>query len=263
MCLDIYEFGRAKLLLSFFEFGRRLTLPNLMHIIFCRRENVMIEQSKEQDALTGFLTHTAFEKQFVQYLQEAIEKGEALSLAVADLDSFRRFNNTYGQGFGNDALRKMAESFRQHIPKNAIAGRFGGEEFIVLFPKTEREEAFLAIERIRLDWDTEREFSDGQNIINAKLTLSGGVAAYPADGTTVAEILRKAEQALYRAKVSGRNRICIAQEERMIPKTAHYTATQLERLTRLAKEQEVPESLLLREALDCLLRKYTVSEKLS
>ena len=223
----------------------------------------MIEQSKEQDALTGFLTHTAFEKQFVQYLQEAIEKGEALSLAVADLDSFRRFNNTYGQGFGNDALRKMAESFRQHIPKNAIAGRFGGEEFIVLFPKTEREEAFLAIERIRLDWDTEREFSDGQNIINAKLTLSGGVAAYPADGTTVAEILRKAEHALYRAKVSGRNRICIAQEERMIPKTAHYTATQLERLTRLAKEQEVPESLLLREALDCLLRKYTVSEKLS
>jgi len=223
----------------------------------------MKDQNKEQDALTGFLTHTAFEKQFAQHLQEAIEKGEALSLAVADLDSFRRFNNTYGQGFGNDALRKMAESFRQHIPENAIAGRFGGEEFIVLFPKTEREEAFLAIERIRLDWDTEREFSDGQNIINAKLTLSGGVAAYPADGTTVAEILRKAEHALYRAKVSGRNRICIAQEERMIPKTAHYTATQLERLTRLAKEQEVPESLLLREALDCLLRKYTVSEKLS
>lgn len=223
----------------------------------------MKEQDKERDTLTGFLTHTAFEKQFAQHLQEAIEKGEALSIAVADLDSFRRFNNTYGQSFGNDALRKMAESFRQHIPKNAVAGRFGGEEFIVLFPKTEREEAFLAVERVRMDWDIEREFSDGQNIISAKLTLSGGVAAYPADGTTIAEILRKAEQALYRAKVSGRNRICIAQEERMIPKTAHYTATQLERLAQLAKEQEVPEALLLREALDCLLRKYTVAEKLS
>ncbi len=222
----------------------------------------MKEQNKERDALTGFLTHTAFEKQFAQHLQEAIEKGEALSIAIADLDLFRLFNDTYGQSFGNDALQKIAESFRQHIPENAIAGRFGGEEFIVLFPKTEREEAFLAIERIRLDWDTERELSDGQNIISAKLTLSGGVAAYPSDGTTIAEILRKAEQALYRAKVSGRNRICIAQEERMIPKTAHYTATQLERLSRLAKEQEVPEALLLREALDCLLRKYTVAEKI-
>ncbi|HIE30714.1 TPA: GGDEF domain-containing protein [Candidatus Poribacteria bacterium] len=223
----------------------------------------MKEQNEERDALTGFLTHTAFEKEFAQHLHESIEKGEALSLAIADLDLLRRFNDTHGQIFGNDALRKMAESFRQHIPRNAIAGRFGGEEFIVLFPKTEREEAFLAIERIRMDWDVEREFSDGQNIISAKLTLSGGVAAYPADGTTVAEILRKAEQALYRAKVSGRNRICIAQEERMIPKTAHYTATQLERLAKLAKEHEVPEALFLREALDCLLRKYTVSEKLS
>jgi len=223
----------------------------------------MKDQNEEKDALTGFLTHAAFEKVFTEQLQEAIEKGEALSLVFADLDLLRVFNDKYGQSFGNDALRKMAESFRQHIPENSIAGRFGGEEFIVLFPKTEREEAFLAIERIRWDWDREREFSDGQDVINAKLTLSGGVASYPADGTTVAEILRKAEQALYRAKVSGRNRICIAQEERMIPKTAHYTATQLERLTRLAKEQEVPEALLLREALDGLLRKYTVAEKLS
>jgi diguanylate cyclase (GGDEF)-like protein len=232
-------------------------------MFFEHEGNVMTEQNQERDALTGFLTHIAFDKEFAQQLQDAIEKGEALSLAIADLDLLRRFNDTYGQNFGNDALRKMAASFRQYIPRNAIAGRFGGEEFIVLFPKTEREEAFLAIERIRMDWDREREFSDGQNIINTELTLSGGVAAYPADGTTVAEILRKAEQALYRAKVSGRNRVCIAQEERMIPKTAHYTATQLERLAKLAKEHEVPEALLLREALDCLLRKYTVAEKLS
>lgn len=75
--------------------------------------------------------------------------------------------------------------------------------------------------------------------------------------------MRKAEQALYRAKVNGRNRVCIAHEEKMVPKTAHFTVTQLERLSHVVQKLGVNETTLLRKALDGLLRKYTVSEKRS
>ena len=217
---------------------------------------------RDLDTLTGFRTARSFERTFTQELHATLEKNGVLSLTITDLDNFRRFNEKFGSRFGNDVLKKLAECFSSHIPETSVPGRFGGEEFIILLPNTEREEAFLLVERIRSEWDAVQEFSDGQETVQAKLTISGGIASYPADGSTVPEVLRKAEQALYRAKVSGRNRICIAQEEKMIPKTAHYTATQLERLSKLAEEKDVADAILLREALDGLLRKYTISEKL-
>lgn len=221
------------------------------------------KKGDDRDRLTGFRTAEAVEKAFAQYLQEAADKEESLSVAIIDLDNFRSFNEKHGYGYGNGVLKRVADVILQFIPRTAITGRFGGEEFILLFPRTEREETFLVLERIRSECDRETEVSNGEEVILARCTISAGVAAYPADGTTIPDLLRKIEQALYRAKVSGRNRICIAQEEKMIPKTAHFTATQLERLTRLAKEEGVPEAVLLREALDCLLRKYTVSKKIA
>ena len=92
--------------------------------------------------------------------------------------------------------------------------------------------------------------------VNAQLTISGGIAAFPIDAQDENELLRKADQALYKAKGSGRNKIVLAYEEKMSPKTSHYTLTQLERLSELAKEQGVGEAVLLREALDNLLIKY-------
>ena len=92
--------------------------------------------------------------------------------------------------------------------------------------------------------------------IETSLTISGGIASYPIDGNSENEILRKADQALYQAKKAGRNSIRLAYEEKMAPKTAHFTLTQLERLTNLSKEEGVGEAVLLREALDDLLLKY-------
>ncbi len=220
-------------------------------------------KNTETDQLTGFRTAEAVEKAFDKVLQEATDKEESLSVAIIDLDNFRSFNEKHGYGYGNGILKRVAKIILRNIPQSAIAGRFGGEEFILLFPRTEREEAFLILEKIRSECDQESEISNGKEIILTRCSISAGVAGYPADGTTIPDLLRKIEQALYRAKVSGRNRICIAQEEKMIPKTAHFTATQLERLTQLAKEESVPEAVLLREALDCLLRKYTVSKKIA
>ena len=80
------------------------------------------------------------------------------------------------------------------------------------------------------------------------------------DGRTENELFRKADHALYRAKSSGREQIRLAFEERMVPKTSHYTQTQLERLSRLADERKVSEADLLREAMDDFLTKYGVND---
>jgi two-component system chemotaxis response regulator CheY len=82
------------------------------------------------------------------------------------------------------------------------------------------------------------------------------VATYREDGTNAVELVRKADNALYRAKITGRNKVCLAREEKMVTKTSHYTVEQLHRLTELAKERGVGEAILLREALDDVLKKY-------
>jgi len=89
---------------------------------------------------------------------------------------------------------------------------------------------------------------------NASSIVLGGRPE--ADAQDENELLRKADQALYKAKATGRNKIVLSYEEKMSPKTSHYTLTQLERLSELAKEQGVGEAVLLREALDNLLIKY-------
>jgi diguanylate cyclase (GGDEF)-like protein len=215
-----------------------------------------------KDSLTGFIPDSEFDSIYRDCLNHSIETGESLSLAIINLDYFRNFNEKYGYDIGNDVLKQLSGLIKEKITQESMVIRFGGEQFIVLLPGTEREGAFLMFERIRSEWDREREFIGKGKSINARLTFSGGIATCPADGNNPAELLRKCEQALYRAKVSGRNRICIAQEEKMIPKTAHYTATQLERLTELARSIGVADAILLREALDGLLRKYTVAKKI-
>lgn len=112
------------------------------------------------------------------------------------------------------------------------------------------------MERIRSEVEAQERFGE----VLTQITITGGIAAYPIDGSTESEILRKADQALYRAKRTGRNSIRLAYEEKMAPKTSHFTLTQLERLSSLSKGEGVGEAVLLREALDDLLIKYGTND---
>ena len=87
-------------------------------------------------------------------------------------------------------------------------------------------------------------------------TISVGIASAPDDGASYLDLVRKAEGAMVRAKTGDANRVCLAREEKMITKTSHYTAEQLKRLTKVSKRESVGEAVLLREALDALLKKY-------
>ena len=212
-----------------------------------------------KDRLTGLLSRSDFDSRFREELARSIEKDSALALGLIDLDRFMALNDKHGHKRGDLVLKRIATILKKTAPAGTLLARVGGEEFALLFPGTERELAFLNLEQIRSSTETPESYPLDGSRREIKITVSGGVAAYPTDGVTATEVMRKADQALYRAKNTGRNKICIAQEERMATKTTHYTLTQLERLARLSKEESVGEASLLREALDDLLNKYRVS----
>lgn len=208
------------------------------------------------DALTGLLKRDAFDETLHTAFLAASQSNAPLALAFFDIDYFLQANETYGHQGGDAILATIAKTASQIIGARGQLSRYGGDEFAGLFENTEREQAFLLMEQVRAAVEALEQFSSMETQINAKVTITGGVAAYPIDGSDENELFRKADGALYRAKMTGRNKFVLAIEERMVPKTAHFTQTQLERLSELAGEQGVSEAVLLREALDDLLVKY-------
>ena len=213
------------------------------------------------DELTGLLSRKIFTEKF----RESLAKAKAsphespLSLALLDLDMFLEINKQYGHITGDKMLVAVARAIQKHTGKDALVGRYGGDEFIIVFQGEEREQAFLKMEQIRQELSIEELTStDGKKIKG--IYISGGVASFPLDGRTENELFRKADHSLYRAKISGRRQIRLAYEERMVPKTTHYTQTQMERLSKLAEERGVNEADLLREAMDDFLAKYGVND---
>ncbi|MFZ0533395.1 MAG: diguanylate cyclase [Anaerolineales bacterium] len=217
--------------------------------------------AQQKDDLTGLFSRKAFLEQFTKVLSQAKASMQEmpLSLALMDVDKFKTINDQYGHVTGDNVLVAVAEVIQAHAGRDAVVGRYGGDEFLIVFPGEEREQAFLKLEQIRQELSQhDLAIPDGKAIEG--IPISAGVASFPVDGRTENELLRKADHALYRAKVSGRNQVRLAYEERMVPKTTHYTQTQLERLSKLADERGVNEADLLREAMDDFLTKYGVND---
>jgi len=208
------------------------------------------------DPLTGLINRKGFEEKLKAAILYAQQNDHSLTLAFLDIDFFKRLNDGMGHEAGDIVIKAIGDIVQRVAGDKAIVCRYGGEEYTLIFPDTEREQAFLLVESARAEIDQLKTLSDGKKKVNAQVTISGGVAAFPIDAQDENELLRKADQALYKAKNSGRNKIVLSYEERMAPKTSHYTLTQLERLSELAREQGVGEAVLLREALDNLLIKY-------
>ena len=208
------------------------------------------------DVLTGLANGKGFEETLKAAVLHAQENDHPLSLGFLDIDHFKQLNDSLGHEAGDVLIKAVGDIVQSMAGGKAIVCRYGGDEYTLIFPDMEREQAFLITEGIRGEIERQTSFSDGKKEVTTQLTITGGIAAFPIDAQDENELLRKADQALYRGKVSGRNKIVLAYEEKMAPKTSHYTLTQLERLSELAKEQGVGEAVLLREALDNLLVKY-------
>lgn len=222
----------------------------------------MIKPDPSQiDELTGLLSRKGCLDRFgeVMAAAKASSKEIPLSLTLIDVDIFSKVNEQYGHVAGDNLLVAVAKAIREHAGNDALIGRYGGDEFVIVFPGEEREQAFLKVEQIRQQLSQEVLTTKDERVIQG-VFISGGVASFPIDGRTENELFRKADHALYRAKASGRRQIRLAYEERMVPKTTHYTQTQLERLSKLAEERGVNEADLLREAMDDFLDKYGVND---
>ncbi len=173
-----------------------------------------------------------------------------LIIALMDVDSFLRVNEQFGHEAGDQVLIAIGNHLKEQLPEDASLFRLKGDEFGVIFNgEREKEDVFLLMEKIRSTLSV--VLPDGEN-----MTLSIGIAAAFDDAARYYELVRKAEGAMFRAKQNGRNRVALAREEKMVTKTSHYTQDQLQRLTKLSKREGTGEAILLREALDMLLKKY-------
>src|SRR5690606_33716161 len=114
---------------------------------------------------------------------------------------------------------------------------YGGDAYAVVMPGVEKEQAFLRIEQLRKTIDRPYVVEAAGKGVKLAFTISAGIANCPDDGVDVADLVRKANEAMCRAKVNGRNKVCLAREERMVTETSHYTQGQHHGLSRLAKRQ--------------------------
>ena len=216
------------------------------------KQNTQKKHSAVNDALK-FPVGDQFEKDLTEILDSDCEaNGETVVIALVDFDNFLHINNDFGREVGDKVLIATGLYIKEHLPQDACVYRIGGDEFGIIFKgETEREEIFLFLNDLKNGFDVKTP--DG-----ASQSLTIGMATAFVDASRCAELVRKADGALYRAKVSGRNRVAMAKEEKMIPKTSHYTGDQLQRLAKLSKREGIGEAILLREALDILLKKYDI-----
>lgn len=203
-----------------------------------------LTEAPERDALTSLPLRAAFERDLEHEAAAARENAGSVSVAVLDIDLFGQVNATQGRAAADLALAGLAHGLDAAL--GAGGGRtyrIGGDGLGAILPGVDKEQAFLLLEGFR-------------TALPAGPTVSVGVASFPDDAAKGAEVFIKACEALYRAKVTGRNKVCLAREEKMVTKTSHYTQGQLLGLRRLAEREGIGEAVLLREALNDLLRKH-------
>jgi diguanylate cyclase (GGDEF)-like protein len=216
------------------------------------RKHAERKVSAVNDALQ-FPTGDAFEEELNAILNSDVEaSGEIVAIALIDCDKFDHINKDFGVGEGDRVLIEAGKYIRDNLPEGAKVYRIGGDEFAVLFRGImEREEIFLYLNDLKNHYAVQTP--DGQ-----RQTITVGMATAFEDASRCVELIRKADGALFRAKVSGGNKVSMAKEEKMVPKTSHFTQDQLQRLAKLAKREGVGEAILLREGLDLLLKKYDI-----
>jgi len=161
------------------------------------------------DPLTGVINRREFERQFQKMLQHSIRHNRPLTVAMLDLDHFKGINDTHGHQVGDELLKTFCSVVEGNLRPGDVFARYGGEEFIVVLPDSDAMGARRVAERLRL-------LAGGSGVKrNGKMvstTVSIGLATFPADGSTVEQLLAAADRALYGAKAAGRDRVEVAQE---------------------------------------------------
>jgi len=170
-----------------------------------KRTNDLLLELSNTDHLTGLFNRRYLMAVLGKEVQRSLRKGGDLSLIILDIDHFKKVNDAYGHLQGDIALQKVALLLQKELRAYDTAARYGGEEFIAVLPDTALEEASFVADRVRTSVHSNR-FSGALSKLS--LTVSIGVARFPSPGcTTVDSFIKLADDALYRAKAKGRNRV--------------------------------------------------------
>lgn len=160
-----------------------------------------LERISQHDGLSGLFNRMHWEQQVRSEFARFQRHGEPAVLVLADLDHFKRLNDSFGHAVGDEAIRRLAAAFRRVLRETDVSGRYGGEEFGILLPNTQIREAWEVIDRLR------REMRDNPLVDEAIVTASFGMIQLTANITSVEEWIRLSDKGLYQAKNLGRDRI--------------------------------------------------------
>lgn len=174
-----------------------------------KRSNEMLKELSNTDPLTQLFNRRYMMTVMDKEIQRTSRKGSPISFIIMDIDHFKKVNDQYGHQQGDTVLVNVANLIKKHLRSYDVAARYGGEEFVAILPETPLDEAVVVAERIRV---AVQQHVFANRLQTLKVTISMGVATYPASGLdTVDDIIRVADEALYRAKSEGRNRVLTQQ----------------------------------------------------
>jgi len=166
----------------------------------------IVSEEAIKDALTGLHNKKYFLEKAWELLHTSASYGSTFSIFIFDVDHFKNYNDTNGHVQGDIVLKEIGHLLRENTRSTGITARFGGEEFILLLEDTPSQAAMKCADNIRKIIEA-HAFSSREKQPLGCLSISGGVATFPFDGNTVEAIIKHADEALYAAKASGRNRI--------------------------------------------------------
>ncbi len=181
--------------------GQQLLL-GIKRAVFYRR----VQELSMMDGLTEIFSRRYYLERFKEEMARSKKFKYRFSCLMIDIDHFRRYNEDYGHLVGDAVLKEVSAAIKDNVRQIDLVGRYGGEEFGIILTETDREQAKFAAERIRQNIEGKRVKVYDEDL---KVTVSVGISVFPTDAQDVPELIDKADSALYQAKQSGRNRVCL------------------------------------------------------
>ncbi len=213
LCIPLISFGQVVGVLSLesaklnaFDPGDVAPLESVADICANAIQNAhyfeRVRHMAYVDGLTGVFNRRYFEIRILEEIERAHRYSGAVSLIMIDIDHFKQLNDEFGHLMGDDVLRQISTVFQQNLRKIDVACRYGGEEFAIIVPETTGEDAYYVAEKLRKAIQT--AVFPG---VPRPVTITAGVASYPANGKNRDELVKAADEALYSGKQSGRNSV--------------------------------------------------------
>lgn len=218
--LHVHFSPREKLLFDHQDYVRSAqkdllsTIGNILGLVI---ENLRLVEKIRQQSVEDQLTKTFNRRYFTQKVKEEFRRAKRyereLCILVIDVDKFKFYNDTYGHLQGDILLSEVAKIFRQNTREQDIICRYGGDEFVILFPETDEESGWMKAERLRRMVERHLFPNIVQREVDIRLSISVGLASARGDVETEKELFKRADEALYEAKRRGRNIVCVYKGE--------------------------------------------------